>query len=232
MVAQPLLWKRASDLFTDADRVAVSEAVARAEDRTSGEIIPVVATVSGDYERAEGIIGLLTGLIFLSAAWLLLQDISEPNGSWGDATLALGLVPVLLVTLLGFVAGSLLSRRILLLRMPFVTKKEMSQKVERAAADAYQRFRVSRTAESTGVVLYVSLSERMVAVLGDGPITEKLHQKDWEDIRDLVVAGLKAGRPADGLCSAIARSGEILSRHFPLKPGDVNELHDQLRLLD
>jgi putative membrane protein len=230
MVNHRFVWKQASDLFSEKDREAIAAAVGKAEEHTSGEIIPVVATASGGYERAEGIVGLLTALLFLACAWLLLQDTSR---GWGDdSTIALGLIPVLLVTGLGFVAGSVVTRRLPLLRLPFVSKAEMTQQVERAAAGAYQRFRVSRTAESTGIVLYVSLHERMVCVLGDGAITEKLGHRDWEDIRDLVVAGLRTRRPVDGLCSAIERCGVVLSHDFPLKPGDVNELHDELRLID
>ena len=233
MVKRRHLWRRASDLFTEDDKKAIALAVATAEDRTSGEIIPVVATSSGGYERAEGVVGLIAGLIALSVSWLVFQDVSQPAGSWGnDATIAFGLIPILVITAAGFVAGSLLSRRLALLREPFVSRKDMTQQVERSAADAYQRFRVSRTAESTGIVLYISVNERMVSVVGDGAITEKLAKEDWEDVRDLILDGLKARRPVEGLCAAIARSGDILAQHFPLKPGDVNELRDELRLVD
>jgi len=230
MVNHRFVWSRASDLFSETDREAIAAAVGKAEEHTSGEIIPVVATSSGDYARAEGVVGLLTALLFLTCAWLLVQDTSRGWG--GDATIALGLVPILLVTGIGFVAGSVVTRRLPLLRLPFVSKAEMKHQVERAAADAYHRFRVSRTAESTGIVLYVSLRERMVCVLGDGAITEKLGRRDWEDIRDLVVAGLRARRPVDGLCSAIERCGDVLAQSFPLRPGDVNELRDELRIID
>ena len=52
--------KPAND-FSDEQRRAVAQAVAEAEGKTSAEIVPVVATASGRYDRAEDIVGLWTG---------------------------------------------------------------------------------------------------------------------------------------------------------------------------
>jgi putative membrane protein len=119
-----------------------------------------------------------------------------------------------------------------LVRLAFVSASEKRYEVERSAAAAYQRFRVSRTSGSTGVLLYVSLCERMVRVMGDGAVNEKLSDRDWFGLRDTVIAGLRDRRPADGLCRAIASCGELLAPHFPVQPGDINEMTNELRLID
>jgi putative membrane protein len=226
-------WRRAGDLFSEEDKRAVAGAIAEAESRTSAEIIPVVATMSGDYSRAEGVVGISFALAALTVAWLVFQSASPESGDWGTgASIALGLVPVFLITLGGFVVGSISARRLALLRLAFVSKREMRYEVEKSAAAAYQRFRVSRTAGSTGVMLYVSLYERMVRVMGDGPVSEKLKQHDWNSLRDIITGGLRSRRPAEALCEAIARCGDLLALHFPLAPGDVNEMTNELRLID
>ena len=58
-----LAMKLASQIFNDQERKRVDDAVAQAEKRTSAEIVPVVATSSGRYDRAEDIVGLFVGLI-------------------------------------------------------------------------------------------------------------------------------------------------------------------------
>ncbi|MGB5629491.1 MAG: hypothetical protein WBM45_10550 [Woeseiaceae bacterium] len=53
-----------------------------------------------------------------------------------------------------------------------------------------------------------------------------------EDICSLVVDGLKQGRPADGLCQAVKKTGELLAPHLPPAVGDANEITNQLILID
>ena len=43
-----------------------------------------------------------------------------------------------------------------------------------------------------------------------------------------LLAGLRAGRPADGLVDAVGKVGAVLAQHFPRADDDVNELPDRL----
>ena len=52
---------KATRLITDADRQRINAAIADAELHTSAEIVPVVASASGRYDRAEDIAGLWLG---------------------------------------------------------------------------------------------------------------------------------------------------------------------------
>jgi putative membrane protein len=72
----------------------------------------------------------------------------------------------------------------------------------------------------------------MVWVVGDQAIAEKLDQSHWDGVKDLVIDGLRKNTPAEGLCAAIKRCGELLAQHFPIAPDDVNELSNDLRLID
>jgi putative membrane protein len=84
----------------------------------------------------------------------------------------------------------------------------------------------------TGVLIYVSLYEHMVRVVGDDAVMEKISREDWEGICRLVVDGMKADNAAQGLTLAIRQSGELLARHFPILPDDHNELSNELILID
>ncbi len=224
--------RKASQFFSDDDRRAIEQAVAAAEARTSAEIIPVVATTSGRYDRAEDLFGVVFALVALSAAWLGLQDIGRPEGWAGAHEAGLGLVSILLIVLLGFVAGAVLATRVPVLRLPFITRREMQAEVERSAAAAFHQFRLRATAGATGVLIYISLYERMVRVLGDDAIASRLGQSDWEEVRDLVILGIRKGEPAQGLTRAIEKCRDLCAAHFPIQPGDVNELPNALRIID
>lgn len=224
--------KRASQLLTDEEKKAVQDAVAEAERGTSGEVVPVVATRSGRYDRGEDLFGVVLGLAAVTVGWLVGQD-AIPPGDWGERwEVVLGLVAVLVLFVGGFTAGAALATRFPELALLFVGKKEMLAEVQRAGAAAFYRFRVRRTAGGTGILIYVSLLERMVWVFGDAAIAERHDQSRWEELKDTVIAGIRQGRAAEGLCAAIARCGEILAEYFPIQPGDVNELTNELRVVD
>ena len=225
--------KRASEFFADEEKKRIEEAVAEAEKETAGEIVPVVATQSGRYDRAEDIFGLLLGLLVVAVAWPVWQGVTELAGSWNDEpSLQMGLLPVLLLFLGGFVAGAALATHIRLLARPFIPKSMMLAEIRQRAAEAFFKFRVRGTEGGTGILIYISLFERMVWVVGDDPITERLDQAHWDEIKEKIVEGIREGKAADGLCAGITRCGELLAEHFPIQPGDVNELTNELRILD
>ena len=65
---------KASALFSEEDRQAINEAVTEAESQTSAEIMTVVATDSGRYDRPEDIVGLFAGLASMIVAWGIFQQ--------------------------------------------------------------------------------------------------------------------------------------------------------------
>ena len=225
--------QRASELFTPAEKEKINLAVASAEKLTSGEIVPVVAAASGRYDRAEDLGGFLLALVALAVAWMFGQRIVPVAGDWAQGQrLTLTLPWILLILIAGFVVGVAITSRLGWLRRLLTRESEMREEVERAAWHAFGSFRVRRTAAGTGILLYVSLFERTVCVLGDDAIAARLEQKDWNEVRDVILNGLRSGRAADAMCEAIARCGELLGRHFSYRAGDVNEIGDELRFVN
>jgi len=224
---------RASRLFSEEEKKAVESAIEEAEKKTSGEIVAVVATRSGRYDRAEDTIGVVIGIIAVAVVWLCFQKVEMVQAEWTEAPrLAVSLLVVLLTFVAGFVGGTMLATCVPLLSYPLIPRREREEEVERAAREAFFRFRVRGTRGGTGILVYVSLFERMVRVIGDDAISEKLEESHWNGIRDLIVDGIRRGKPAEGLSAAIKRCGELLAEHFPVEPGDVDELKNELHLID
>ncbi len=226
--------RRASKFFTEAERTRIEQSVAEAEKSTSGEIVPVVATASGDYDRAEDIFGLWLAFASLVVGWWLLLPSGGP-GEWSEGALRVSWVELLAGIVLAvafFILGAGLAGRVGVLRRLFIPRGQMSREVERAAGRAFFEHGLRGTRQTTGIMIYLSLYERMVRVTGDRAISEKLTDDAWQAVRDLIISGIRRGKAADGVVAGIRRCGEILAEHFPIEPGDVNELSNELRLID
>jgi len=138
--------------------------------------------------------------------------------------------PVVLIMVVGFSGGAALAARFPQLCMPFVSKEEMQEEVESAALEAFQRYRLRATTGSTGVLIYVSLFEHMVRVIGDDGINDKYFQP----VCDIVVKGFKRQDPKVALVKAIEYIGKLLQAHYPAEANEDNkdELANTLILID
>ncbi len=95
-----------------------------------------------------------------------------------------------------------------------------------AARRWFVRLKMHRTALRNGILFYVAVDERAFAVLGDEGIHAKVGPEFWEALRDILREAFSRGEYAAGLTRAIAVAGEGLSKHFPHRGGDRNELPD------
>ena len=98
------------------------------------------------------------------------------------------------------------------------------------AVAVFERLGMHRTAARHGVLVYLSVEDHKLAVLGDRGIHERVGQVYWDRLVQEVIAHLRERRHRDGLVHAIAEVGAVLHHHFPRRPDDVNELPDRVSL--
>jgi putative membrane protein len=220
---------KASTLFSQEDRDAIKQAIVSAEKNTSGEIIPVIASTSGRYDRAEDIVGLLFSLLCVAIGWTLFHN-NIPVDGW--VSFNFGITAILLTMFLSFIIGVLLTHLFPVLRLPFITKNELKEEVDRAAAAAFQHNRLRNTEDSTGILIYISLYEHQVKVIGDDGISAKITHADWEHICEAIITGFKDKQYKNGIVEGINLSGKLLAEHFPIKPDDKDELENELVIID
>ncbi len=205
---------RVEQALPPEDRKKVETAVAAAEKKTVGEIVPVVLGRSDRYPAADLWSGILFALSAFLATWALVPATSPPG--------------LLLFSLGAGILGWAASRSFPELRRHFVAPWRAVELVEEQAFQEFFRLGLHHTAEKTGVLLFVSLFERRVAVLGDEGIDSKLDEEAWKEIGALVLRAAADGRLAQGMVAAVERMGEILAEHFPWKEGDRNELPNRV----
>lgn len=220
--------KRAHQLFGLQERKRIAEAVVAAEARTSAEIVPVVASQSGRYDRAEDTFGLLIGLALFVSVWLVFQgprEVDWGQGLWIEWWHALIIIPG------GFALGVGLASRIGWLAMLFTPRAEAAAEVLRAAGGVFFDQRIHHTRGSSGLMIYVSLLEHRAVVLADEAVTGKLGQPALDEICNNLTAALRKKPIPDALAEAIEQAGERLGAVLPRQADDKNELADVLVLI-
>lgn len=210
-----------SRLFSETDLAGIADAVKRAETGTSGEIVPYVVEASDEYEESIWRAGFV-GAILTLAPFALMRSVGDfwlpdPRTVIGIALTVSGLVMTLLW----------ISPR---LRVMLTSTDKRRQRVTTRAREAFLAEEVFKTRERTGILIFVSLMEHEVVVLGDSGINAKVNPSQWKEIAATVVRGMRMGKPADGLVQAIEKSGALLSTSgIARRSDDRDELPDALR---
>ena len=98
------------------------------------------------------------------------------------------------------------------------------------AVAVFERLGMHRTARRHGVLVYVAVRDRKLAVIGDRGIHERVGEAYWQGLVATVVSHLREERPREGLIHAVRELGQVLRQHFPRDPDDRNELPDQVSI--
>lgn len=200
--------------FSNEEHGAIETAVREAESRTIGEIAVMVVDTSDDYLHADTIGGILfAGAISYFGAVALFHS---------------SLAAYIALTALLFFPCRLFVRSVPAVKKEFISPRKRQEAVRLRALRAFYEKGLHRTKDQTGMLFFLSLLERTVWVLADKGIYEKIHQDHLDRFAAAVSQGVREGRASQALCQSIAEAGALLAVHFPLKPGDRNELSDRI----
>lgn len=214
---------RVESFFSPADLEEIEAAVREAEGTTAGEIVPFVVSHSDHYEAAAWKGATLGAFLAVAGAAVAYQL----GGFWGGFLLAWILLPALVGGAVGFVTVALVRP----LRLWLAGAATVDRRVQQRANAAFVENEVFRTKERTGILIFLSLFERRVVVLGDSGINARVQQHEWDAVVATIVDGIRSGQPGAALSSAIRRCGELLTRRgVAIRPDDTDELPDQLRM--
>lgn len=213
--------------FSDADLSRIKAAVKEAEDKISGEVVPVIVERSGLYSTANYKAGIIAASIAFVFMIVLDRYVIK------DATHSLYYDPVFIFVVVAAagIVGALLPNFIEPLKRFLVPQELLDQATRMRAENAFLEEEVFNTRQRTGIMIFISFFEHEVIVMADKGISKVVEQKEWDSIVATMIAQIRNGNVVDGLEAAIRRCGEILlEKGFSKTHDDINELGDELRI--
>lgn len=107
-------------------------------------------------------------------------------------------------------------------RNPLVNTLERAQVV-------FAELKMHQTKDRNGVLLYLAVKDKEVALLGDEGIHQKVGTAFWEHQVAEMINLFKQNNLTDGIVKCIAQVGEVLIEKFPYDGAtDLNELSDEI----
>lgn len=218
--------------FSEADHALVTEAVAKAERSSDGEIVTIVAPRSDAYHDVGLHYAVLAMLLVPTAgaivpqAWL---DWALGLVFGWNASLSFRLLMLLLVLKMAVVF--LIVRFAFAwmpLRMALTPASTKTRRVRRRAVELFRAGTEKRTKGRTGILLYLSLLEHRAEIVADEAIHGRVEPDSWGEAMAALVDGVKAGRPGEGMALAVGRIGDVLAECLPPTLDNPNELPDRL----
>ena len=213
--------------FTEQDLERVRKAVKDAEDKISGEIVPVIVEKSGAYHEAN----FRSCLAFGTVAFALIVILDRYLITDASLTLYYDPMFIFFLVLVFSATGYFLSRFIPPVQRLFVTQGLMDEFTRQRAESAFLQEEVFNTRHRTGIMIFISFFEHEVIIMADRGISKMVEQKEWDTMVSDLISQIRQGKIVDGLEAGIKRCGEVLlEKGFHKTPDDINELRDDLRI--
>jgi uncharacterized membrane protein len=98
----------------------------------------------------------------------------------------------------------------------------------KAARRAFAKLKMARTSGRNGVLIFLAPETQALAIVADVAVHEKCGDDFWHKVVEAMETHLRQGEFTAAVVDAVQRVGAVLSEHFPRKPGDRNELPDEM----
>ena len=213
--------------FTDSDLQRIKSAVKDAEDKISGEIVPVIVDRSGLYSVATYKSSLMAAA--LTFVTMILVDRYVINDTVN--TLFYDPLFIFIMVVIGGLIGAALPNFLPGYKRLLVSQSQFDIATRQRAETAFLQEEVFNTRHRTGIMIFISFFEHEVIVMSDRGISKVVEQKQWDKIVADLISSIRDGKMIDGIEHAVKRCGEILlEKGFVKTADDVNELRDDLRI--
>jgi uncharacterized membrane protein len=96
------------------------------------------------------------------------------------------------------------------------------------AIEVFNRLKMYETKQRNGVLIYLSFSDRKLAIIGDQGINQVVPADFWESTKNEMVFRFKRNEFAQGIIDAVTEAGKQLQVYFPVEFDDKNELNNEI----
>lgn len=92
----------------------------------------------------------------------------------------------------------------------------------------FGKLEMHKTAEKNGVLFYLAIKDRQLAIWAGEGINAKVPANFWQEIINLVIAEFKEGHFSEGLIAGVEKTGQALGEFFPRQDDDIDELSNEI----
>lgn len=193
----------------------IEQVVRDVERETAGEVVVVIAPRSASFVGARALFAFVVGTL---VALILSQAVDwRVHAGW----IAIS-VPLLFAVAYGIASVPVITRIL-------AGDRTIDDAVLRAAKLAFLDHGVHATRTRAGVLVFLSLFERRVQVIGDAAVHALVGDNGWSMYAARVAHAMKQ-KSADDLVTVVKELGATLAKAFPRTRDDENELPDHVRL--
>jgi uncharacterized membrane protein len=117
------------------------------------------------------------------------------------------------------------------IRLCFKQKRGLHEKKlshRELAIKEFYRLEMQKTIDKTGVLILILFDERKFEIIADEGINSKINQDIWDVIINHLKTEFSKGEYKTGLLKCLNEIKQILVKEFPVKPGDKNEIPDDI----
>ena len=211
----------------------IKESVAKAEEKTTGEIALAVTAESAHYSYWE----LLASNIFAAIVLIVLLSFSDKIHDiyrvlyWQNEPVWI-LPAFFVISCFAAIVIAFYLANIPAIDRLIVPKRIQSQCVTHRAFRYFTESGVYDTAEHSGILIFVSYMEHQVRIVADSGINKKISHEMWNLIADEISENLKNGKTKEAFLIAVEKCGQLLAENFPPHQENPNELTDGLVILE
>ena len=100
--------------------------------------------------------------------------------------------------------------------------------MEQLARHEFVHLGMMKTKERTGILIFILLESKEFFILADEHINQEVAPRSWDSIARAMAARFAKKEFRLGLLDSVRSVGDHLAEHFPAKPGDKNELSNEV----
>ncbi len=108
-----------------------------------------------------------------------------------------------------------------------IEKSTKKPPMERAL-EVFYFLKMDTTKLRNGVLLYIAVESKTLAILGDEGINKSVPENFWESEKELILSYFSKGEFTEGIELAILEVGKKLKEFFPYQSNDTNELSNEI----
>ncbi len=224
-------------MLTQADHKRISDAIAKAESKTSGEIFCVLAHEVSRYREVPLAWAALAALLFpplmvlLGVHRLAMDDIFS---AWTDGSV-MAVESAILRALIFYalLQAALFLAVVWLVSLPpvrrLMTPRFLKRhRVRQVARHHFAAGGARLSHAEPHILIYASLADRQVELVAHETIHRAVGEGPWNAAVAAVTEGMKQGHAADGFVRAIGICGDALATHFPNTGTQKNAFPNEL----